>query len=1125
MQTIWSRAIQAKSSCRCPSCLTTPFAVARRPNTAAASRSLRYGDIATFFYSSVLATAAVADAERKDAKRQKLDTSIAEAVEALKAVELEQQKRLQILYSAQHELQVVERQRERQIQVLRETIGKTHMAQQTDSQQNTLERSEEKKLSSHNALESEQETFSGARRAFRATNVTTESPDYGDRIISSSSKPEDNSAVVPSEGSWGVKGIPNESVTEKTTKEINEGLPSKTTSLTKSASEWLSYEESSMDLTKGRQSAELWSCTPWPRFSDLKILQMNASIAKLIFRLLLMSLDGAGANGVVLNVGGTPWILSPQHRPELHMRIVKMTDRLRWLKEEVIDVNTVKPIPFPRYSNRAGHQLGEDFLHKALQTSLAETGSIHDLLPKICYELLVSKTPPSIHTFNMLIVRLCYLQHYQVASAIIDSLFECKLRPNEITTTAVLRFYDYTNDFDAFKGYVGMMNGEENHGLITLLYAPEITPENKNHFIVLSERQLPRRFRKRSILSRLAHFRREKMYIEKAPRNRDTYMALISGWLSFSDLRSALTEYVSMIRSGWNPDHVILTALLSHCALKKRMDWGAAIWREIVETHERPDSVAYYWMLYLCARVEESKMFDTVLQHGAIRHIIPTNMHELASLASMNDMERDNRLLEMLQEHIRIPGLAPLTGRKQKITQRPNDNVGSFLSGALDDADIDQLARARKYMVNLNNFTVDSFEQTNGDSKTLVIEPYRYTNPNSPPGLSIWSPGKSDIEYVSLVPKLATTRSADFAQVSHIPIEHSPEDELSQQSKPPAPRHKKAMRAAKNGAKKKAQKKGRAALGINEIKDDTEREDAIADHPSTGSQLLPSVSSVVEPGILSHVLVEHSKKNESSQLPTPSAPRRKSPCLCRRQALRAARFATEKEEQQKTSNVAQAVNEAKNREDAIADHPSMGLQLLPFLPSAAAPGVPGQAQLLLSDTGISPASVPLGLSSTATSELPESIMAISSRNADSQRHAFTTLGCAVTGELPEESNVPSTSQADKSFTAPSHSKHPRSEQMTVSLAKNEKFQLVKHVAVPSVPGHGLPKEVKITLRQNDKPQAVVPFGFIPSLKDDLGSASPRQPSQVSLRSVGHNTTHLVLNISREAQTSTSAELR
>lgn len=76
MQVLWSRA-QARASCRCGSCLHA--AIARRTTTAASKRRLRVSDVFTACYSTILATAAFADAKVKEDRRKEWDRVIAEA--------------------------------------------------------------------------------------------------------------------------------------------------------------------------------------------------------------------------------------------------------------------------------------------------------------------------------------------------------------------------------------------------------------------------------------------------------------------------------------------------------------------------------------------------------------------------------------------------------------------------------------------------------------------------------------------------------------------------------------------------------------------------------------------------------------------------------------------------------------------------------------------------------------------------------------------------------------------------------------------------------------------------------------------------------------------------------------
>lgn len=78
MQVLWSRALQARSSCRCSSCLHATTTLARRTTTAASKRRLRISDVFTACYSTILATAAFADARVKEDRRKEWDKLIEE---------------------------------------------------------------------------------------------------------------------------------------------------------------------------------------------------------------------------------------------------------------------------------------------------------------------------------------------------------------------------------------------------------------------------------------------------------------------------------------------------------------------------------------------------------------------------------------------------------------------------------------------------------------------------------------------------------------------------------------------------------------------------------------------------------------------------------------------------------------------------------------------------------------------------------------------------------------------------------------------------------------------------------------------------------------------------------------
>ncbi|KAF7588043.1 hypothetical protein BBP40_006233 [Aspergillus hancockii] len=78
MQSLWSRAAPAHSTCHCVSCLSTAATgVTSRAASAASRRRLRIGNSVTALYTSIFAAAALADAQAKDQRRLEWKEKIA----------------------------------------------------------------------------------------------------------------------------------------------------------------------------------------------------------------------------------------------------------------------------------------------------------------------------------------------------------------------------------------------------------------------------------------------------------------------------------------------------------------------------------------------------------------------------------------------------------------------------------------------------------------------------------------------------------------------------------------------------------------------------------------------------------------------------------------------------------------------------------------------------------------------------------------------------------------------------------------------------------------------------------------------------------------------------------------
>lgn len=89
MHALWSRAAQAQSSCRCRGCLHSATTITRRATTAASRRRVTAADIFTACYTTILGTAAVVDAHRKEARKNELDEKLDRARTALSSLAIQ----------------------------------------------------------------------------------------------------------------------------------------------------------------------------------------------------------------------------------------------------------------------------------------------------------------------------------------------------------------------------------------------------------------------------------------------------------------------------------------------------------------------------------------------------------------------------------------------------------------------------------------------------------------------------------------------------------------------------------------------------------------------------------------------------------------------------------------------------------------------------------------------------------------------------------------------------------------------------------------------------------------------------------------------------------------------------
>ncbi|KAH7414027.1 hypothetical protein DE146DRAFT_639179 [Phaeosphaeria sp. MPI-PUGE-AT-0046c] len=222
------------------------------------------------------------------------------------------------------------------------------------------------------------------------------------------------------------------------------------------------------------------------------------------------------------------------------------------------------------------------------------------VVAKICHNLLVSTSAPTLHTFNVLIAGFVQWRQTALVDDVIAALEPAKIRPNELLCAQVLRYY--TNELlpRQFTSFVAKMRGVND---ALMLANPTIT---------INEASAGR--------LELVHSNKVLQKVYPTPM---VFEALIDGVLKFAGFDRALDVYYEMKANGWGLTIPALTKLLANCI--RHVDWeaGTYIWEEInsIKTKVKPSYVAkaYHHMLSLCSVTGNTVAFNQVLNEVSKR--------------------------------------------------------------------------------------------------------------------------------------------------------------------------------------------------------------------------------------------------------------------------------------------------------------------------------------------------------------------------------------------------------------------------------------------------------------------------------------------------------------------------
>ncbi|KAI1084649.1 hypothetical protein F5B20DRAFT_522624 [Whalleya microplaca] len=437
MQSLWSRAAQAQSSCRCRFCHHAGKSIARRSTTAASRRKVSAADIFTACYTTILGTAVVIDTHKKDARRHELDRKLEQARAAL------------------------------------------------DQQ------GEESKEASPVTADTSQSRNFGSRRRRRQKTISGLLQEFG--------------ALSP--------------VTHR---------PLPRPSWLQDQLDWLQIETSIIAEEYGPDYV-----LREPR-SVQQLSRTTTTVVDLVNRLSQQSqyVDSGRSQDV------------PGYHEDGTESEARILERLEAMKRSP---------HFPSYEQHLTDAEGTAdtryLLGQAIRRLFNQAASTKEIVGKICFNLMVSSAPPTMHTYNTLIAGFNRIQRPDLAQAVIDSYIHTTAWPaTQQTMICLVNHYRGTNQIKELRDTVKRMRGVKDTGL---------------HFHIINKSVLYSRdwlaWAKEVCASR------KYAYVERARRGDELFNTLIKAWLHLGDVGNAAMVFIACIRNEGTVPIQTLHALFTAC--------------------------------------------------------------------------------------------------------------------------------------------------------------------------------------------------------------------------------------------------------------------------------------------------------------------------------------------------------------------------------------------------------------------------------------------------------------------------------------------------------------------------------------------------------------------------------
>ncbi|KAI1340012.1 hypothetical protein F5Y15DRAFT_61296 [Xylariaceae sp. FL0016] len=190
-------------------------------------------------------------------------------------------------------------------------------------------------------------------------------------------------------------------------------------------------------------------------------------------------------------------------------------------------------------------------LRQAIQTAFNTAQNSQEMVGRICYNLLMSSMPPSIHTYHAMVSGFHRVGRPDLAQIVVDSYIQKSSWPaTQQTMVCLLNHFRATNNIEGFRDINRRMRGVKDTGLNYAIF-----PKKSSH----DEEWLD--WATKNCASRKSAF------VQRAYRGPEVFNSLIKGWLHFGQLGAASMAYIASLRSGITVPSETLRDLLESCVM------------------------------------------------------------------------------------------------------------------------------------------------------------------------------------------------------------------------------------------------------------------------------------------------------------------------------------------------------------------------------------------------------------------------------------------------------------------------------------------------------------------------------------------------------------------------------